>query len=39
VFTDQEVPGSIPGATTFPEKWWVWKEVPLNLMRIIEELL
>jgi hypothetical protein len=32
--TDPEVPGSIPGATRFSEKWWVW-----NGVRISEELL
>jgi hypothetical protein len=25
--TDPEVPGSIPGATRFSEKWWVWNGV------------
>jgi hypothetical protein len=25
--TDPEVPGSIPGATRFPEKLWVWNGV------------
>jgi hypothetical protein len=33
-----EVPGSIPGATTFPEKQWVWNGVHSSLVRITEEL-
>jgi hypothetical protein len=32
-----EVPGSIPGATRFYEKQWVWKGV--HLVNISEELL
>jgi hypothetical protein len=36
--TDPEVPGSIPGATRFSEKWWVWNGGPLSLVRITEEL-
>jgi hypothetical protein len=37
--TDPEDPGSIPGATKFSEKKWVWKGVKLSLMSITEELL
>jgi hypothetical protein len=36
---DLLVQGSIPSATTFSEKWWVWNGGPLSLMRITEELL
>jgi hypothetical protein len=36
--TDPEVPGSIPGATRFPEKLWGLKRGPHNLVRINEEL-
>jgi hypothetical protein len=32
-------PGSIPGATRFSEKQWVWNGGPLSLMIAIEELL
>jgi hypothetical protein len=31
-------PGSIPGATRFSEKWWVWNGGPLNFVSTIEEL-
>jgi hypothetical protein len=34
-----EVPGSIPGATRFPEKQWDWNGVHSALVRINEELL
>jgi hypothetical protein len=34
-----EVPGSIPGATRFSEKQWVWNGVHSALVRINEELL
>jgi hypothetical protein len=27
IHTDPEVPGSIPGATKFSEKYWVWNGV------------
>jgi hypothetical protein len=37
--TDPEVPGSIPGATRFPEFQWVWNGVHSALVRIIEKLL
>jgi hypothetical protein len=33
-----EVPGSIPGATRFSEKHWVWNGVYSALVRINEEL-
>jgi hypothetical protein len=38
-FTLSEVPGSIPGATRFSEKQWVWNAVHSALLRINEELL
>jgi hypothetical protein len=34
-----EVPGSISGATRFPEQQWVWNEVHSALVRINEKLL
>jgi hypothetical protein len=34
--TDPEVPGSIPGPTTFSEKYGVWNGGPV---RTVEELL
>jgi hypothetical protein len=34
-----EVPGTIPGATTFSEYQWVWNTVHSALVRINEELL
>jgi hypothetical protein len=37
--TDPEVPGSIPGATRFSEKWWGLERGPLSLVSTIEELL
>jgi hypothetical protein len=36
--TDQEVPGSIPGATRYSEYRWVWNGVYSVLVRINEEL-
>jgi hypothetical protein len=37
--SDPEVLCSIPGATRFPEKWWMDLERgPLRLVRIIQEL-
>jgi hypothetical protein len=34
-----EVPGSMPGATTFSEYQWVWNGVHSALVRVNEELL
>jgi hypothetical protein len=32
-------PGSIPSATRFSEKWWVWNGVHFSLVSTVEELL
>jgi hypothetical protein len=37
--THPKFPGSIPGATTFSDKYWVWIGVHSALVRINEELL
>jgi hypothetical protein len=36
---DPDVSGSIPGATTFSAKQWIWNGVHSNLLKINEELL
>jgi hypothetical protein len=36
--TGPEVPGTIPGATRFSEKQWVWNGVHSALVRINDEL-
>jgi hypothetical protein len=36
---DPDVPGSIPGATRFSERQWVWNGVHSAFVRINEELL
>jgi hypothetical protein len=36
--TNPDVPSSVSGVNRFSEKYWIWKEGPLSLMRINEEL-
>jgi hypothetical protein len=39
IAANPEVPGSIPGATSFSECQWVWNGFHSALVRINEELL